>query len=360
MLHLNLREVSSEMKKIFIIRNLEGYGHASTQTLKDGLRFSSEIGFAPIKLETLPKFITRLFLNHFNMECVLAIYPYIYSPLKTSRRRTLNCFRLTNFVRKKFFILYVVDLPIHQNIAFDDLKVVDKKAYRLEKKIFESASVICVFNKLMKETIQEYAHVPDEKFIEFGILDYGVKIPRPKKIKLEVPVKIVYAGNLEKRFMYSSASALPPAKGINYKFFGLDGDWINALERQDMEYCGALQPEELLSHISTNAHFGLIGRDLNNTHQTHYHNLGTTSKFSAYMVAGLPILAPSSYSYISYLTKKYKIGYSFDLLQELPEIVSEVNSDEYGKIRENCLKLGDKIKEGYFFKRAINIALKNY
>ena len=350
------------MKKKFVIRNLKGYGYASAQTLKDGLRFSSEIGFVPVKLETRLnklKFVTKLFLNYFNKDVILAIYPYIYSPLKTRHIRTLKCFLITKLIRKKFFILYVVDLPIHQNRAVNNYKVIDKKAYHLEKKLFESAGVICVFNKLMKETIQENAHVPDEKFVEFEILDYGVKVPQSKKTKPETPIKIVYAGNLERKLMGSSVSALPQVKSINYEFFGLNGDWIGAVKRQDIKYCGVLQlEEELLKYISNNAHFGLILQDLNNTYLTYYRNMGSTSKFSAYIIAGLPILVPSSYSYISYLIKKYRIGYSFDSLQDIPNIVSEVNSEEYDKIRENCLKLGEKIREGYFFKRAINNALK--
>ena len=297
--------------------------------------------------------------NHFNTDIVLALYPYICSTIRSNRLRTIDCMLLTNFIRNKLFILYVVDLPIHQNLAFNNQKVIDEKSYLLEKKIFKSANKICVFNENMKKTIQEYTSIEDEIFIEFEILDYGVRTSLAKEIIFKEHMNIVYAGNLNSGQLKNQFSYLPQVEGLSYNFFGIGGEWIESFKRNDLYYHGALSPEELLKQISSTSHFGLIIRDLNNTQSVDYHQLVTTSKFSAYTVAGLPILVPTHYSYISSLVNKYRIGYSFSSLQEIPEIVSRsFDTGEYYNIRKNCLDLGLKIKNGYFFKKAIDSALR--
>ncbi len=312
------------------------------------------MGFSTIESPS----IIKLFRNYFNTDIVLALYPYIYSPLKVNKLRTMQNIILRNFVKNKFFILYVVDLPIHQNLAFNNEQIIDKEAYLLEKKLFENADKICVFNEAMKKTIQEYTAIEDDRFIEFEILDYGVRASPSKESIIGEPIKIAYTGNLDSRFLSNQFSSLPQTEGVNYDFYGQSGEWIGYFNRADLQYHGVLSPEELLKKISSTTHFGLIMRNLNNMRLISYHNLGTTSKFSAYTVAGLPILVPKNYSYISKLVRDYGLGYSFDSLEEIPEIVSRsINSDEYNWIKKNCLDLGDKIQNGFFFKKAINTAL---
>jgi len=341
--------------KIFLLRTSKGSGYASTQTIKDGLKFSSEIGFTPLILKDI-RSIAKLILNYPNIDIILAIYPYICSPLRGNSFRMLEHFFIREFVKNKTFILYVVDLPIHQNIAVGNCNVVDEKSYHLERKLFESADIICVFNKLMKKTIQEHTFISDEKFVEFEILDYGLKIPKSKKVKFRMrPIKLAFGGNLNRRLIGSSISLLPKIKDVVYEFFGINGEWIKTIKRGDIKYCGVLQPEKFMEYISNNAHFGLIFGDLCNTYLTNYHNIGTTSKFSAYLAAGVPILSPSCYSYISYLIKKYEIGYSFPSFDKIPKIIDNLTESEYEDIRNNCSQLGEKIRNGYFFKKTVSL-----
>ena len=134
----------------------------------------------------------------------------------------------------------------------------------------------------------------------------------------------------------------------------MNGKWIENLGMRNILYRGLIPKNQFFDFLSQ-CHFGIIYKDYK---RINYYEFTSTSKLSAYVVAGLPVLVPSSFSYITSLVKKYGIGYSFDSFDEIPDIVSNITEVEYDKVRDNCIKLGNRIKNGYFFKKAVNEILR--
>jgi len=166
------------------------------------------------------------------------------------------------------------------------------------------------------------------------------------------PVRIVYSGDLGQP-QSKWIQRLPYSESILYELSGPNGEWINKLAKKNTLYKGVIPNNQFFEFLSQ-CHFGIIYRDFK---RINYYEFTSTSKLSAYMVAGLPVLCPSKFSYISYLLKKYKVGRSFESFDEIPIIVNSLTGSDYNKIRDNCINLGEKINNGYFFKKAVNTAL---
>jgi len=82
------------------------------------------------------------------------------------------------------------------------------------------------------------------------------------------------------------------------------------------------------------------------------------SKFGTYLVSGIPILAPSDYTYMTSLVKKYKVGFVFNSLEQIPTLLTQLSQAQYEEMRARCTELGQKLMNGYFFKRAVNASLR--
>ena len=52
------------------------------------------------------------------------------------------------------------------------------------------------------------------------------------------------------------------------------------------------------------------------------------------------------------------MGLTFNSLNDITKILAEINEEEYIVMREKSAELGEKIRNGYFFKKAVNLALR--
>jgi len=343
---------------------LERISLASRQVLLDGIKFSSEMHFIPVilgKRYTLAEaanYYLKMIKWWRKAEVVLTIYPYICISFKRSYLlRRLESILIKWLSKSAYSILYIVDLPADRELVRQriDIKMYNK-ANKIEKCIFESFDILLVFNENMKKRIQEKYGFNDEKFLLFEMLDYGVYYKPAKGKGFEKPVKVVFlSSNLNERDC-SWIKNIPCSRDVVYSFFGNDGEWINKLSRGDMVYCGVISPKDV-PKVASEYHFGLIYYDPSIKKYLQY---GSTSKFSAYIAAGLPVICPSSFSYISYLIQKYKVGLTFNSLNDITKILAEINEEEYIMMREKSAELGEKIRNGYFFKKAVNLALHEY
>jgi len=325
---------------------------AVSQSDKDILEFARDLGFDLIEVEKITQLPKKLRSITSKTKIILTIYPGMFTPLKR-KKILLKILQLyfnlifCSFLKRKTSIFYVTDLPIDQSIAANATEIVNNTSYRLEKRLFKAVDKICVFNENVVE-----------------ILDYGIKIEHKNNNEnlVTTPIKIAQpVGYLQKKYMIHPISSLPQAENIVYDFFGPGGDWINDLNRLDINYFGVKTQKETIDYLSNNTHFGLLMRDLTNEKFNVYHNMTSTSKLGAFMVSGIPILVPAVYEYISSLVTKYQIGIVFNDVSEIPELVKDcIKTGKYLQLKKNSLKLGSKVSNGYFFKTAIKKALLEY
>jgi len=342
---------------------------AVSQSDKDILEFARDLGFDLIEVEKITQLPKKLRSITSKTKIILTIYPGMFTPLKR-KKILLKILQLyfnlifCSFLKRKTSIFYVTDLPIDQSIAANATEIVNNTSYRLEKRLFKAVDKICVFNENVVNVVSERYKLPREKFVTFEILDYGIKIEHKNNNEnlVTTPIKIAQpVGYLQKKYMVHPISSLPQDENIVYDFFGPGGDWINDLNRLDINYFGVKTQKETIDYLTYNTHFGLLMRDLTNEKFNVYHNMTSTSKFGAFMVSGVPILVPAVYEYISSLVTKYQIGIVFKDVSEIPDLVKDcIKTGKYLQLKKNSLELGSKVSNGYFFKTAIKKALLEY
>jgi len=113
-----------------------------------------------------------------------------------------------------------------------------------------------------------------------------------------------------------------------------------------------MSPEKLEVKVYSQSHFGLVLK------WSQYYEFFSTSKFSSYLHAGLPVVVPEEYMYLSKLVKKYGVGIVFKDCRDLINKLKVLAQEDYVRISINAKRLGIKIRQGYFFKRALFQALK--
>jgi hypothetical protein len=338
---------------------------ASEITISGCMTFSSQIGFQIIaksksikNTAALPYYVS-LIRSWRNADVLLAMYPYFcYPAFKSNPFRRLDDWvlrllhRIGDHVRS---ILYVVDLPLEQLRSVQRSELIDKKASRVESLVFDSFDVLCVFNEFMKNSIIKRYSLPSSRFVQFQFLDRISSCLPPARREFDRDnCTIVYTGSWDRFYVGDWVKDLPRSESVSYELFGRNWDWVTSIGRSDISPLGCYSDDDLLDHISTRANFGIIHMP---SSRIEYAKNGTTSKLGTYLVAGLPILVGSDCTYIASLVKQYRIGCVFDSLSEIPSLVRDLSQSDYSEIRSNCLELGQKLKQGYFFKKAVIASL---
>lgn len=335
---------------------------ASQHIILDTIEFSSEISFKTIILgkrntifESL-KYYFKMVRWWLKADAMITIYPYICINLRRNYLfRKLESILIRSLNQDTHSILYIVDLPIEQ-AEINEIQQNDvyKKACEIEACIFRSFDVLLVFNENMKKKIQEKYGLDDDVFVLFEMLDYKADFPHSEEKGIHKPIKIAFLASNLNGGRFKWIKKLPYSSDVIYSFFGNNGEWINELSRNDFKYKGIISPKEVPNILSKQYHFGMINYDVPTEKYLEY---GSTSKFSAYVAAGLPLLCSKKLSYISFLIQKYRIGLCFESLDNIPNLIAQLSGEEYDLMRKNCLILSEKVRRGHFFKSAVNQAL---
>ncbi|NJF25189.1 hypothetical protein [Thermococcus sp. Bubb.Bath] len=338
---------------------------ATAQTMGDIVKFSSELGFSPIYLPPRRTVLSPVsyywkMLSALKSEFILIPYPAVGNPVKTTKLRTLDVKTLKLLSKSSSLIVYVYDLPFEQVISTKSsnwASLIDSEMFYLEETLFDAADKILVFNWTMAESLQKRYNIPKEKFVYYEILDLGADfIPPAVKDPSRKPKRIIYTGNLSQdrlRGLEWYLTKIPPT--LEFWFVGPNGNWIQTfLKEPSVRYLGVFKSSyEFYSALST-GDFGLVWYTLE---LSEYFKLSSSSKFSSYLVAGLPVLVDSHAIYVSELVRKYEVGITDKNLEKLLFKAKNVSDGDYLKLRENALSLGMRIRDGYFFKRALRIAM---
>lgn len=326
------------------------------------LKFSREIGFKPTPINS--RLGPKKVINHYldlvkswkTSDIILTAYPNIMLPIRlpvVRWLRYLDSYMFKSLNKDKTTILYVYDLPIEQALSVRDNMLVDDISYELERLVFEQFDWILVFNKRMKKYLRNRYGISHDKIVEYKILDYYVPIAPPAEKRLDYPVNIAFIANLDRKRVEDIPLNLPHSVDIKYHFMGKNGEWIKNLKRNDFVYHGFI-PHKSLPNELFKMHFGIL---MYPDPVSFYLRFSASSKFSAYVTAGLPLLVNYKSSYPAELVKKYKIGFIFKDPEDILKIIDQLSDSKYQKIRQNVLKLAEKIRRGYFIKHALKEVL---
>jgi len=224
--------------------------------------------------------------------------------------------------------LYVYDLPIEQREAAGGPST-HLFARLAESWAFRMSEVVGVMGEEMEDVIRRRYGWLTGRFIHYGFLPYYA----PQITKgggPGYPRKVAFAGNLNQRRIGALAQLLPRKPGVEYCFYGPDGNWLAGV-RDDFTWYGEFDANELSEVLNKTADFGLLLYEASNVAQLRYLHMATTSKLFAYIYAGLPILT-YSYRRLARIVTSQGLGFVFDDPSTLADIVLNVDEQVYKEI----------------------------
>lgn len=350
----------STKRIVCLLPEKELFGLATSQLISDMEVICRELDFSVVFSNSLFKAFSKVLFGKYRLYIVP--YPGVLNPVSHSfvlgflKMIIGYGLRFLSFFGKKI-VFYVYDLPIEQNIFVYGKCPKEKLSRIVEKMFLSSASFILVFNKLNLKYLNSRYGLDKIKFEYFELLDYGLKIStfQGEKEYSKEKIIVVYSANFinpsiqkaVKNFLRDCGEAT----GMEFIFVGEGSNFLGSENKGNFQLINEIPPSAL-SSLYAKCHFGLVLKC------SSYYEFGTTSKFSSYLHSGMPVLVPENYAYLAGLVRKYSCGFVFRNCSDLVKKLSSLSKAEYLMLSKNAQLLGYKIRNGYFFKRALLKILK--
>ena len=87
-----------------------------------------------------------------------------------------------------------------------------------------------------------------------------------------------------------------------------------------------------------------------------YLRINNPHKTSLYLACGIPIITWNKAAIAQYV-RKNRVGITVSSLDEINEKLKDVSKDEYNLMRKNAKKCSERVRRGYYLKKAIQEAL---
>jgi hypothetical protein len=310
------------------------------------------LGFEVANVRGLRNFVVALLRGR----VAVVLYPGFLWPIATSflglLYTLLHLFVFLFFavMFKRRFILYVYDLPIEQRLAAGGWVPHVGFSRLFERLLFRFASALLVFNRLNVVYLSKIYSLNRRKFSLLELLDYGSDISGDVKVcgGFGHRFYVIYATNFIPVVRSAFSDFVKSCRTDIIRFFAV-GRGAESLEVA----VGRLPVVDsaYLSMVYRYFHFGLVLK------WTWYYEFVSTSKFSSYVHAGLPVLVPEEYRYLCSVVKRFGVGLCFKDCKDLAERLRDLRPEEYERLRRNAARLGFLLRRGYFFKKALFRAL---
>lgn len=223
----------------------------------------------------------------------------------------------------------------------DGLKDDDSKLLRREVRFLKGFNRFIVHNERMKEwvhaTVSPSAMTASIDFFDFPALPFAGR--------RQLSPDVVFAGNLEKSPFIYELHKLKGSGGVRFHLFG-PGQTKPATQ-SNVRFYGVEKPHALPAKLPGS--FGLVwdGESIEKPAGSlgDYMQYISHHKLSLYILAGLPLIVPSTGA-AALLVRKYGIGIIVDSLYELEERLGMVTVGEYEDMRRAMNPLAVRISGG--------------
>ena len=336
------------IEKYFITRQQPKANHAGSKAVRDTEIILEEEGYK--KIGIYPKrggnAIVRKLVNYSSLSGIKNIKPdslvVVEHPLYISNKYIELLEKVKEAKRLKVAFL-IHDFETIRCLFPDDMVV-----RSVEKKLLKIADYIIVHNEKMLGYFVDKFKFPEDRLINLRLFDYLCK--GEKKGVTDGAISI--AGNLNPQksgYIYELASG---AKELTFNMYGVNYDEDKA--GANCLYKGSVDADELPNVID--GRFGLVwdgtAVDSCNGATGEYLKLNNPHKASLYTAAGLPIIIWSKAA-LADLVEKEKIGFSVNSLTDIPEKLRGLSDEEYDQFKKNLENLSEKVRTGYFFRKAL-------
>ena len=311
--------------------------HAGSKARLDAEKIMIEAGYHPFFQNNDSNSITLT-----EKDILVLQFPLLWHSLKA--------LILTKLLRKRQFKAYLLihDIESLRNRSiksFQDVKYAFLHFFQ-NKTVLERVDGIIAHNAKMKDVLVQLG-IPEEKIISLEIFDY--LIPDYEVKKTYEKRTVLLAGNFDiKKAKY--ARQLPD--NPEFSIFGINFEEENL--PQNVHYKGAFSPEELPYYLEGG--FGLVW-DGDSPYTCsgmfgEYLKMNNPHKASLYLASGFPIIVWRQSALADFVSKN-NCGILVDSLFEIAETLKSIHKKDYQELIENSKKIGEKIRQGYFLKTAL-------
>ena len=223
--------------------------------------------------------------------------------------------------------------------------------------LLQQMDVIICHNEKMRQHLISQGFDPG-RLINLELFDYLSSTQRIQPVKEPVP-SIAIAGNLAPgkcRYIYELQQNGMNA-GLCVHLYG--SGFRDELATDGMVWHGSFPPEELPQHLQGD--FGLVWDG--SSAETCTGNTGAYLKYnnphktSLYLAAGMPVIVWRQAAIADFVLQN-KIGIVVDSLFEVEDAISRISEKDYAELCRNASLVSQKLREGYYFKTAMEKALR--
>ena len=323
--------------KYFLKETYVKANHAGPKARMDAEAIMVDVGYKEYYLSESRK------NNVLNKDDIIIIqFPLLWKSLKKQIRM--------RFLKKKNFKAYLLihDIESLRNNkirTFSDFK--HSIIHFLQNKtVLERVDGIIAHNDKMKSELVKMG-ISSEKIVTLEIFDY--LIPNFNRNKTYAKDKIFLAGNFDIR-KTKYARNLPEKP--EFEIYGINFEHDNL--PNNVHYKGVFSPEELPNHLQGG--FGLVwdgdSSDTCSGMYGEYFKINNPHKASLYLASNFPIIVWRQ-SALADFVKKYNCGIIIDSLYEIAGLLESMNEEKYQQLIDNCKKIGEKIRQGDYLKKAL-------
>ena len=352
------------MRKVFLINFKEattvsnnkdntskiGGGKYDNDILKVFSNLGFELEYYPIiqnrfsKFVVLIKLIKTLLFNE-KLLCFFR-YPFLYW--------NKNLYYIQ--ILYQWILFYIMKISKHKiGVIISDLDFIRNEGFKSTYKdirFLKNFDYIIVHNDTMRDFLIKNG-LDKEKLINQEVgnnLSDEFIVPKRTLSKT-----LVFSGNLIKsKFLSKFNNENIVSYKINLYGIGFE----KKDENEILKYKGSYSSEDIVKVLDGS--FGLIwdgdSIDACSGFFGEYTKINNPSKFSQYIVAGLPVIAWDK-SAVANIIKKYNIGFIVNNLMEIDDILNNLTEEEYNSYLKNVMNLRERIIKGYHFKKAISEVL---
>ena len=275
-------------------------------------------------------------------DVIILQFPLLWQSLKKQIRM--------KFLKKRNFKVYLL---IHDIESLRNKKIKSFSGFKYSiiyflqnKTVLEKVDGIIAHNDKMKSELVKMG-IDKDKIISLEIFDY--LIPNFNEDKNYDKDKILLAGNFDIR-KTKYARQLPESP--EFSIYGINFEEENL--PSNVHYNGAFSPDELSNHL--HGGFGLVW-DGDSPHTCsgmygEYLKMNNPHKASLYLASGFPMIVWSQ-SALADFVRKNQCGIIVDSLFEISESLDSLSENDYQELIKNSKKIGEKIRDGYFLKTAL-------
>lgn len=240
-----------------------------------------------------------------------------------------------------------------------DVNELRYEKYDKEKLLLDDAvdlsDVLIVHNKSMRSYFERERSVLAARLVELEIFDYFTEYDHGD-VSGSFERAVTIAGNLDvDKCPY--LGRLNEFEGVTFHLYGKNYVFADS---KNIVYHGAFDSDKLVSQL--NFGFGLVwdGSSTDTCTGTYgsYLRYNNPHKLSLYLVAALPVIVWNESACADFV-RENGVGLCVSSIGDAVQKISFLTLDEYKAMREKCISIAQKIRGGFFTKRAIDAAVKS-